>query len=328
MARGIGAPAAAVLAIVIAIKLLLRIPGLPYNVSSLFLDDGSVLSVTFFALAVLWIGAGAMVVAAVAAGSRRPYLVLPLALIVVSLVSKMLVSRSVTYESLDDILGSNNLFDLVTRQNVWGDWWRTEFQHAGAGMVDFLERRVRYCALYSIPLLAFACALFSRAKAARPRPMSLGVAVATSAVGAAYLWLCGAIVLTWAATDNLTELIASPASLLAVLGLAAVNVELVLRGRRAVASGVLAIVASAVCIGATWFLLNAGLEQHVHKYSFVFSGTQFLLGPDRQHGLSRTMLFARWAVVYAGAVCVTAAGAWIAETAMLGVRATSEGPGG
>jgi hypothetical protein len=321
LALAIGVLGAAVLTIVAGIKILLRAPGIPYNVSSLFLDDGSVWSLGFFALAVLWIGAGAMLVAFAVANSRMPYAVLPIALVAVALVSKMLVSKSVTYESLDDVLGSNNLFDLVTHQAIWGDWWRTEFLRIGMDAVDFVERRVRYCALYSVPLIALAGALLPRATTMASRPVSKAAVLSTVVVGAVWLWLCGGIVLTWAATDNLTELIAAPWFLFAVVVVMALNVELVLRARRSALGGLVALGASAACLVATWFLLNAGLEQHVHKYSFVFSGTQFLLGPDRQHGLSRTILFARWSVVYTGAVGAVAVGVWIADTAIAGVRA-------
>jgi hypothetical protein len=323
LAFALGALSVAVLTIVVAIKILLRVPSVPYNVSELFLDDASVVAVGFFAVSVLWIGAGAMLGAFAIAKSRRPYVVLPVVVLAASLVSKLLVSRGVTYESLDDILGSNNVFDLVTHQNIWGGWWRAEFLRIGIDTVDFVERRVRYCALYSVPLLALTFALLPRANTMLPRRMSRAAMLSTIAVGVLWLWLCTAVVLAWAATDNLTELIASPLFLFAVVVVMALNVELVVRARRSVISALVAIVASAACVVATWFLLNAGLEQQVHKYSFVFSGTQFLLGPDRQHALSRAILFARWCVVYAGAVGVVAVGVWIAEMVIAGVRVTS-----
>lgn len=328
----LGVLAVSVVAIVTAVKAVLRLPGIPYNVSELFLDRGSVFAIGFFALGVLWVGAGAAVVAFVMAKSRKPYLTLPLALILVSLASKMLVSRGVTYESLDDILGTNNLFGLVTQQGIWGDWWRTEFVRLGVDVVDFVERRVRYCALYSVPLIAIAFTLLPRARRTQPsRPASTAAIWLSAAVAMLWLWLCATVVLTWAATDNLTELIAAhgplgvpgPLFLLALVLVAAVNVELLLRMQRSVGAAVVAVPASAACVVATWFLLNAGLEQQVHKYSFVFSGTQFLLGPDRQHGLSSAMLFARWAVVYAGGVCAIALGAWVAETTMAAVATSA-----
>jgi hypothetical protein len=316
--------------IVVGIKLLLRVPGVPYNVSSLFLDNASVPALGFFAVAVLWIGAGAAVVVFVVTNSRRPYVVLPLALVLVALVSKALVSRGATYESLDDILGSNNMFGLVTAQRIWGEWWRSAFLRIGIDTVEFMERRVRYCALYSIPLLAIAAGSFWRAPQRR-HTMSRAVLLSTGAVAALWLWLSSAIVVTMAATDNLTELIAAPGPfaipgefyVLALLALMAANVELLVRAVRSVTRWSWAVVGSGAGVALSWLLLNAGLEQHVHKYSIVFSATEFLLGPDRQHALSRAVLFGRWAVVYVAAVVAIAIGVWLGEVLIERVRTTS-----
>src|SRR5262245_40260317 len=155
---------ATIVTIVVAVRAVLHAPGIPYNVRELFLDQASVSALIFFALTLIWIGAGSMLLAHVLLGSRRSYLMAPLALIVVSLVSKMLLSRSVTYESIDDIIGSNNLFGLVTREHVWGASWGRMFNALGPDAVDFIERRVRYTALYSIPLLGLALTLMVAAR--------------------------------------------------------------------------------------------------------------------------------------------------------------------
>jgi VanZ family protein len=317
--------------IVMAIKVVLRLPGIPYNVSELFLDQASLGAVIFFALTILWIGGGSIITARILTSVRRPYLYLPIVVVGVSLVSKMLISRGVTYESLDDILGSNNIFGLVTEHVIWGNWWRGLFLHVGVDVVDFVERRVRYCALYSIPLIVIAFGLLPHVSKNGLRRRAAGVTwAATAFVAALWLWASGAIVLTGAATDNLTELIADhgplgipgPVFLLGVLAVLAANVALVLAARLSPARWLLAMLASAIGVALTWTLLNAGLEQHVNKYSFVFSGVQFLLGPDRQHQLTTTALFARWATVYIGAVTVIAVGAWIVDNVAAAVPAT------
>src|SRR5579864_185729 len=311
----------AVAAIDVGETLALRLPGVPYNVSELFLNNGSVSALTFFALGLLWIGAGARLVSSVVSGSRRPYLMLPLALVFVSIVSKMLVSRGVTYESLDDVLGTNNLFGLVARQNVWGPWWRDQFLRAGVDAVDFVERRVRYCALYSIPILCAAVAFM--AAAARPasgtRSRRVGDVALLAAVALGWLWLSGSIVLPWAATDNLTELIApagplgvpGPVFLLATMMLLGCNAAVALRGMRSAGGVVFALIFSTAAVPASWWLLNAGLEQHVEKYGVVFPATQFLLGPDRQHTLTTAILFTRWGAVYVATVACMTMGAWL-----------------
>jgi hypothetical protein len=330
--RPLAALAIALVAIVTAIKLVLRVPGIPYNVSELFVDDGSLSALGFFALGVLWIGAGAMILAVALAHSRRPYAILPVAVVAISLISKALISRGATYESLDDILGTSNLFGLVTRQAIWGQWWRSTFVWLGADVVDFVERRVRYSALYSIPLVTIAFGLLPhalRSGARRLRMLSVPWALT---IGVAVLWLsmCGTVVLTWAATDNLTELIAEkgplgipgPLFLFGVLAVAAANTGLLVGAAAASVRWPAAILASLAGIALTWLLLNAGLEQHVSKYSTVFSSAQFLLGPDRQHGLTMAALFARWASVYVGGIGVTAFGAWVADALAAAARTT------
>jgi hypothetical protein len=326
---------ATIAVIVVTVRQVLRLPGIPYNVQELFLDHASLSALVFFALTLLWIGAGAMLVAHVLVWSRRAYLILPLALILVSLVSKMLLSRSVTYESVDDIIGTNNLFGLVTRENVWGAAWKHAFDALGLDLVDFFERRVRYTALYSIPLLGIASTLVLAARPAhagpRKSPLDLSLLIVCMA---GWLWLARTLVMTWAATDNLTELIAQHSMfgfagewyLVAIPILMGVNVVLLSRAAAHPTWWPSAIASAIVALPIGWALLNLGLEPHVEKYGSVFSGAQFLLGPDRRHGLSESALFARWAAVYAGAVGVTFIGAWITHRIVptaLGVGSTS-----
>lgn len=321
--------------IVVTVRQVLRLPGIPYNVRELFLDDASLSALVFFALTLLWIGAGAVLVAHVLVWSRRAYLILPLALILVSLVSKMLLSRSVTYESIDDIIGTNNLFGLVTRENVWGPAWKHAFDALGLDLVDFFERRVRYTALYSIPLLGITSALVLAVRPAhagpRRSPLDLSLLIGCMA---GWLWFARRLVVTWAATDNLTELIAQHSMfglagewyLVAIPVLMGVNVMLLIRAAARPTWWPAAVASAIVALPIGWAFLNLGLEPHVEKYGAVFSGAQFLLGPDRRHGLSESALFTRWAAVYAGAVGVTFIGAWIAHRVVLtalGMGATS-----
>ncbi len=326
-ARSIVAPLAMLVAtivlIVVTIKEVLRLPGIPYNVRELFLDDASVSSLVFFGLTLLWIGAGAMLVAHVMVWTRRAYLTVPLAVVVVSLISKTLLSRSVTYESIDDIIGTNNLFGLVTREHIWGSAWGHAFDTLGIDFVDFFERRVRYTALYSIPLLGIASTLalaLPPAHAAhRKRPLDRLLLVVSVA---GWFWLARALVVTWAATDNLTELIAQHPVfgfagewyLMAIPVLMGGSVVLLIRtaARPVWWLVAVAIASTIVAVPVGWTLLNVGLEPHVEKYGSIFTGAQFLLGPDRRHTLSQSALFVRWAALQLGAVGVMSVGAWVA----------------
>jgi hypothetical protein len=73
--------------------------------------------------------------------------------------------------------------------------------------------------------------------------------------------------------------------------------------RRVIALGL-----SIIAIPVGWRLQDLGLEKPVQEYGLVFSGRQFLLGPDRQHTLNQPDLFARWAFVQASGVLAIPAG--------------------
>jgi hypothetical protein len=251
--------------------------------------------------------------------SRRGYLILPLLLVVVSLVSKVLLSRSVTYESIDDIIGSNNLFGLVTRENEWGAFWGRVFNIIGPDVVDFFERRVRYTALYSIPLLDIGLVfMFALRSASRMKPLHRFLMI--MCVGG-WFWLARTLIVTWAATDNLTELIARrPVPgiagewfLFAIPVLIGVSVVLLLRAVAEPKWWPVAVGSTIAALPVGWALLNLGLEPHVEKYGYTFSGAQFLLGPDRKNALSEYALFTRWVAVQLAGVGVAFVGSWIAD---------------
>jgi hypothetical protein len=331
--------AAVVAAIAIGIRVILTLPGLPYNVSNMFLDHGSALALALFALALIWLGAGPMLLAHWLARSRRPYLVLPAGAAIVAMVSRTLLKYSVTYEKLDKILGTNNLFWQVTVGRIWGEFWRHALLVTNSpDLVAYVERRMRFIALYSPLVVCLALALVPVAKVkgrqvAASGPQLLGLAVSALA----WLWLSKIVIIDWAATDNLTELIAQSGPfglggvpfLYLVAGLLATSVALLLAASDHPAGWrwLAALTCSVLAIPVGWALLRAGLDQHVEKYGLVFSGQQFLLGPDRQHALSDATLFMRWAVVQSAAVSVMFVGARIAHGAVRGPRRPVMPPG-
>jgi hypothetical protein len=322
--------AAAVAAIAIMIKMILRLPGLPYNVSGLFLDHGSAPAIVIFAVALLWVGAGPMLLAHWMARSQHPYVVLPAGVVIASMVSRTLLKYSVTYESLDDILGTNNLFWQVTVQNIWGEWWRHAFLVTNVpDLVSYFERRIRYIALYSPLAVCLALAMLPIARASGRRAAASWFQLSWLALSAvAWLWLSRIITFPWAATDNLTELIAQRGPfglgggffLYLIVVLVAANVALLVRAIDRWTWWPAAIALSIVAIPAGWLLLGAGLEQHVDGHGPAFSGTQFLLGPDRQPSLGDMALFMRWAVVQGAGITVMFIGGWIAHAVARGRR--------
>ena len=97
----------ACLAIAVPIAVVVRLPGIPYNVAELFLWRGSLPGLLVFALALLWTGAGPVWVAHHVRSPGRDWMIPPLAF-AAGLVSLALLYASVTDESIGDIAGSNN----------------------------------------------------------------------------------------------------------------------------------------------------------------------------------------------------------------------------
>jgi len=327
------APAAVLVAtiatIFVAIKLVLRLPGVPYNVEELFLDNASASALVIFSLALLWVGCGAMMLAHWLAQSRYPYFVLPLGAFILAMVSRTLLKYSVTYESLNDILGSSTLFQKITVDKIWGEFWSQAVSAINLpSLVEFFERRVRYTALYSLLAVTLTLVLVPIVVAREHRKANLFSMLALAASAVICLWLSKLVVIDGANTDNLVELIADRSLfglngevfLYAIAVLMAANVALLLCARDSRLGWIGALVGSIVAVPAGWWLLNAGLEQQVHKYGQVFSGAQFLLGPDRRHALSEHVLLLRWAAVQTGSVGVMFIGAWIGNRFVVAKR--------
>jgi hypothetical protein len=222
---------------------------------------------------------------------------------------------SVTQESIDDIVGSNNLHWFVVNRNTWGDGWRDFFVLAGPDMIGVLERWGRYAALYS-PLLIFLALIFSLFYLHGRNSLALSRILVLMISALPWLWLAKLITFDWSSTDNLNELITRDGPmgwggggyLYALLGLLCTNAVILgctLHGFNRFA---LVVIFSVAALPLGWWLLSLGLEPKVEKYGFTFSGVQFLLGPDREHLLTDMELFTRWCAVQIGFVAVTALG--------------------
>ncbi|WP_107761322.1 VanZ family protein [Nitrosospira multiformis] len=300
---------------------LLRLPGIPYNLREMFLGDGHFLFILVFAGALLWYGATATWMSEKIASSKLPFLQFPVWTLTLSLVSLIFLSMSVTQESLDDIVGANNLYWFVVNKDTWGTHWRSFFQLLGPDVVGPIERWMRYAGLYC-PLLVFLVLALDFFHLPKLNAQTLSRVAFLIASVLPWLWLAKAVTFDWSSTDNLNELIARDGDfgwggggyLYILLGLLCANAVLLAKtngdGRRIG----LTIIVSISALPVAWWLLNLGLEPNVEKYGFTFSGVQFLLGPDRQNLLSQTQLFARWCAVQVGFILVTAVGirsAWL-----------------
>jgi VanZ family protein len=309
-------------AMALPLKMVLALPQLPYNVAELFLGGGAFPVLMIFALALLWVGAGARVIGHyVGVIARRPYLALPVLAFSAGVVSLMLLSASVSRESIEDISGSNNLFWFVTNKDVWGESARRLFLLIGSPhVIAFFEGPVRYACLYG-PLVTFVALMYAGIEMYENGRLLSGRAVPLVASAFLWLWLCKAIAFDWSSTDNLTELIARDGEwgwggggyLYALLGLICANAVLLARLRITVPRSLAAALITLTMVPIGWWLINLGLAQNIEKYGSVFSGVQFLLGPDRQHLLDPGTLFLRWSVVQVAGVLVIALGARIAQ---------------
>lgn len=320
----------------VALAAMLRVPGIPYNVAAMFLGGGHLVFLAIFALATLWIGIGAAWVAQQVRDSRWPIVAWPGYAGAAAMVCLVLLYASVTDARIEKLSGSNNLFWFVTNKDIWGAFFRGVFAFVGRDVEIFLERPVRFAALYLPPTIFVATALMLVGNTGARRPGARGIAIVMLSA-LPVLWLCKAIAFDWSSTDNLNELIARDGPygiggggyLYGLLALFAANVALLARLPLRPAGVVAMAIAIAIGIGAGWSLLDLGLEPRVEKYGLVFPAAQFLLGPDRKNLLPTSELMARWAVVYFAAVVLVAVGArvgWPIARAIGERRRPARGP--
>lgn len=138
------------MALTLGLRLLLELPGMPYNVVELFAAQ-SLLNVGLFSVALLWLGVGPWGLSRWAGSLPRGWLWLPTLLPLAALFSLLLLRLSVTQESLDDITGSTDLYRRVTMENYWGEAWRETMAWLPVTLVDVLGA---WCSLHGALLPA------------------------------------------------------------------------------------------------------------------------------------------------------------------------------
>ena len=324
--RAVIQTAISVFVVVAGLKVLLDLPGIPYNVKELFRAEGSVLALAAFGLSLVWIGTGSVWLGHRLMQARSPGTRLFPLTIAVSLISLALLWLGVTSESVSDIAGASNRFWFVTNKNVWGDFWREVFLYLDApDAIGFLETWVRYWALYTPLIICLALIVYFWNPGQWERHTKFtnsGLVLVAFLI----LWLCKAIAFDWSSTDNLNELIAPEGKwgwggggyLYGLMLLLCMNA--VLLGELSIAntrSLMAAVFLSLLAIPLGWWLINQGLEQHIVKYGAVFSGVHFLLGPDRNNLLSQSELLIRWSLVQMTAVLILAWGVRIGKGVFL-----------
>jgi VanZ family protein len=282
-----------VLALAVCVGVVTRLPFVPYNVRELVNPFHPVIGIGLLALAIFWIFGLPALAARWLVRTGAPAAGFPVLLIAHALAGWVLLRYAVLPESIHDVVGSPVL-----------DWpW------------DF-EIMVRMVALLSAAAL----------------PLTAGAVLARMAlrhpVGLAPTWLLLSYILamplqytaivTWAATDNLTELMADNGS---VSSFVTLQLYGLLMGTIASLAGLLhdnrtwrpaAVVLTGLLISlpAGYWLLSSGTEPVLIKQDNVFSALQFLFSTDRNHYAQGPALLMRFAVFHVGAVMLIAWAQW------------------
>lgn len=167
---------------------------------------------------------------------------------------------------------------------------------------------LRFVPLYSVLSTALTGAALTvlRAKGVRAGGAVLVWLVCVAGLYPLQYW----VIITHAATDNLTELVAGGASVGATLLIAAYLVVIGLAGSGVAAFGLagsprrwgiaLAIAAASVPLG--YLALTFGTEAAIHKYGTVFSALQSLLSMDRAHYATGAELWIRVSALHLAAI--------------------------
>ncbi len=276
-----------------AIYVMARLPGIPYNISELLPHGiGGILAALGLSVAVYLMANSPLLLFT---GKTRLRLVLfPLLLPLQGAIIWMLLRIGVPMESIHDIVGAPIL--------GWPWEWETLF---------------RFLALHQALAIQIVGAVLIAATLCRPA-LLVGL-IYWVVIAMLFAWPLHLVVVDWAATDNLTELMRDGGSLLASSLLAAGTLLACLGGTALGAAiaiprcrrWLLVAALFSAPLAASCFI--AGLESTLIKYDKVFSAAQFLLSPDREHYLPPSALLVRYALAYAlitAAIAIIQLRAW------------------
>ncbi len=266
----------------IAIYVAAHLPGIPYNIRELLpAGIGGVIAAVSLSL-ILYLGANSPFLL-LTSESRRLLVLFPLLLPLQGIIIWILLRIGVPMESIGDIVGAPVL-----------DWpWEWEILLRFLALHQVIATQM----VGAILLVAMLC-----------RPSLLAGFVFWLIVSLLFAWPLHLVVVDWAATDNLTELMRDNAaftssSLLAAgclfvsIGGATVGAAVAIPARR-MQLLIVAVLSAPLALGC----FHAGLEPVLFKYGKVYSAAQFLLGSDRDQHLSQSALLIRFALAYALAI--------------------------
>lgn len=338
--RRIAMVAIACAAILAGFEVVLTLPRIPYNVRELFAGDNAWWRLILFGLAVLAAGWSGAAIGRAVVGRRYPFFLLPALTLAACLLIYLLLGLSVSGESLQDITGSSNTYWFVMNRDIWGDtgkaFYRLIHGLTGSTVIIFtVEQYVRFVALFAPPLLwsAILCASYDSVSrhprvTGRRKPLLFIFALGVFFLCASPLLILSKVIaFDYSSTDNLNELIGNNGAVLYLLLVLLPSNALILAHavmKRRIAAWVTAALVVALSLPIGWFLLKHGLNAEVHKYGQVFSGADFLLGPDRKELMPEAVLITRWCALQLAAVGVLAYGMLIAFPMKAGGKAVSK----
>ncbi len=289
---------AGVVCVDVAINAALRLPGVPYNARELFPPSHRQVCIAVFSALIVWMGFAPAWIADFLTKNRRYVVLTGVFSAVMGLASWFMLHFAVTRESLMDILGSEIL--------QWGGGW------------EITCRFLALQALVSLPLIV--AGVFARGISTLGIRKGLRRGCEVIACTLPWLVLAWLVVLPWASTDNITELVRSTP---AAVGAICLTLAMVLIAANAAMTSnawtegswrgkfITAIITPLLILPA-WGLVLCGLESDVHKYGARFPAIKFLLGPNRISSISWTELFLRWSALQIAAVMALAGGMAIA----------------
>jgi hypothetical protein len=258
----------------------------PYNVRELFWPDAAWLTALLLALTCGWLAVWPVWLARRRVSGMARLAQLPLGLLAYGAVSFLLLRAAVPEESLFDLVGSPIL-----------NWPRS------------LELGVRWMALAAVPgsVLYLAAQTVRRWRGRRLGALHFWAAALP--LGLAY-WG----VVAQAATDNLTELIATPQPLAfaalcvwlygVFLAAALLASPRETRGTPARLAGLL------VSLPLSALFLHLGLAGEIDKYGQQFSALQFLLSSDRRNYAALPVIWLRYAALHGLVIAALASLQW------------------
>jgi len=279
----------------LSVNVLFSLSALPANVAELFRHQGSLIDVFFFLMfLILFSTSSALIVRYLSQTDVVKISQLLMLHFTLLFCCFVLLSIAVTFESIEDIVGSAKLPQLLYKHQTSEQFGMVLVKvfsmtniAIAARYLEFSFRFIFLVTLIQIPLTLWLLISHSKISAADK--------VKVTCVSFALIVLAYLVVFTFAVTDNLTELIASP--LLFVVALMLLTVSTVysinqIKKRKVIQ----AIIVTCLFAYLSWFLAQYVFELVIIKYGFVFSAFDFILAGSREHKLATSALMFRWSI--------------------------------